>query len=87
MEISKKTNPYIRVLGFSQNGKELLSRISKNNPNLKIITSVKKFMDENINRNLNMMIEKDIFATNVYTLGYQADSLSNLDFTKKIIDK
>ena len=44
-------------------------------------------MDENINRNLNMMIEKDIFATNVYTLGYQADSLSNLDFTKKIIDK
>ena len=87
MDISKKVTPYVRVLGFSQNGKELLSRISKNNPNLKIITSVKKFMDENINKNLNMMIEKDIFATNVYTLGYQADSLSNLDFTKKIIDK
>ena len=34
-----------------------------------------------------MMIEKDIFATNVYTLGYQTDSLANLDFTKKIIDK
>lgn len=87
MDISKKVTPYVRVLGFSQNGKELLSRISKNNPNLKIITSVKKFMDENINRNLNMMIEKDIFATNVYTLGYQADSLANLDFTKKIIAK
>lgn len=87
MDISKKVTPYVRVLGFSQNGKELLSRISKNNPNLKIITSVKKFMDENINKNLNMMIEKDIFATNVYTLGYQADSLANLDFTKKIIAK
>lgn len=87
MNISKKVTPYVRVLGFSKNGKELLSRISKNNPNLKIITSVKKFMDENINRNLNMMIEKDIFATNVYTLGYQADSLANLDFTKKIIAK
>ena len=87
MDISKKVTPYVRVLGFSQNGKELLSRISKNNPNLKIITSVKKFMDENINKNLNMMIEKDIFATNVYTLGYQADSLANLDFTKKILDK
>ena len=87
MEISKKTNSYVRVLGFSKNGKELLSRISKKNPNLKIITSVKKFMDENINRNLNMMIEKDILATNVYTLGYEAESLANLDFTKKIIAK
>jgi len=87
MEISKKTNSYVRVLGFSKNGKELLSRISKKNPNLKIITSVKKFMDENINRNLNMMIEKDILATNVYTLGYEAESLANLDFTKKIIEK
>ena len=64
-----------------------MGRISKKNPNLKIITSVKKFMDENINRNLNMMIEKDILATNVYTLGYQADGVANLDFTKKIIDK
>ena len=87
MDISKKVNPYVRVLGFSKNGTELLSRISKKNPNLKIITSVKKFMDENINRNLNMMIEKDILATNVYTLGYQADGVANLDFTKKIIDK
>jgi len=87
MEISKKTTPYVRVLGFSKNGKELLSRISKKNPNLKIITSVKKFMDENINRNLNMMIEKDILATNIYTLGYEADGIANLDFTKKIIDK
>ena len=87
MDISKKVTPYVRVLGFSKNGKELLSSISKHNPNLKIITSVKKFMDENINRNLNMFIEKDIFATNVYTLGYQADSLANLDFTKKIIAK
>ena len=28
MDISKKVNPYVRVLGFSKNGKELLSRIS-----------------------------------------------------------
>lgn len=87
MDISKKVNPYVRVLGFSKNGKELLSRISKKNPNLKIITSVKKFMDESINRNLNMMIEKDILATNIYTLGYEADGIANLDFTKKILDK
>ena len=87
MDIKKRVNPYVRVLGFNKNGKELLSRISKKNPNLKIITSVKKFMDENINKNLNIMIEKDILATNVYTLGYEADSVANLDFTKKIVDK
>ena len=87
MDISKKINPYIRVLGFNKHGKELLSRISNKNPNLKIVTSVKKFMDENLNRNLSMMIEKDILATNIYTLGYLADGQANLDFTKKIVDK
>lgn len=87
MEISKKITPYIRVLGFSKNGKELLHAISKRNPNLNIITSVKKFIDENKNKNLQMMLDKDIWASNVYTLAYQKDGLSNLDFTKKIISK
>ena len=87
MDISKKINPYIRVLGFNKHGKELLSRISNRNPNLKIVTSVKKFMDDNLNRNLNMMLENDILATNIYTLGYLVDGQANLDFTKKIVDK
>lgn len=87
MDISKKTTPYIRVLGFSPNGKKLLSKISKANPNLKIITSVKKFIDENHNKSLQMMLDKDILATNIYTLGYAADSVANLDFTKKIIER
>ena len=30
------------------------------------------------------MLDKDILATNVYTLGYENDSWSNLDYTKKI---
>ena len=87
MDISKKVNPYVRVLGFNSNGKKLLSQISSANSNLKVITSVKKFMDENNNKNLQMMLNKDILATNVYTLGYLKDSYSNLDFTKKIIIK
>ena len=87
MEISKKVNPYVRVLGFNSNGKKLLSQISSANPDLKVITSVKKFMDENNNKNLQMMLNKDILATNIYTLGYLKDSYSNLDFTKKIITK
>ena len=86
MELSKKTNPYIRVLGFNKNGKNLLSRISKANPRLNIITSVKKFEGTNINKNLKLMLDKDINATNIYTLGYSSDSWSNLDYTKKIIN-
>ena len=87
MEHSKKVTPYIRVLGFNKQGKELLSSISKNNPNLKIITSVKKFMDENNNRSLFAMLNKDILATNIYTLGFLKGSVANLDYTQKIICK
>lgn len=85
MEISKNTLPYIRVLGFNENGKKLVSEISKNNPKLKVITSVKKFVDSNKNKNLNMLLNKDIFATNVYTIGFEYDSLNNLDFKNGII--
>ena len=52
MEISKKITPYIRVLGFNEKGKYLLSEITKANPKLNIITSVKKFIDSNNNINL-----------------------------------
>ena len=86
IEVSKRTVPYIRVLGFNQNGKHLLSEISKANPKLQIITSVKKFVDSNNkNRNLDILLSKDIWATNVYTIGYANDSWSNLDFTHKLI--
>ena len=87
IEMSKKVTPYIRVLGFNNNGKELLSSISKRNPNLKIITSVKRFMDENLNKNLQIMLNKDILSSNIYTIGFTCDGISNLDFTKKIIHK
>ena len=85
MKISKSTNPYIRVLGFNTNGKKLLSEISKNNPKLEIITSVKKYLDSNPNKNMQAILEKDILATNIYTLGFEYDSWSNLDFTHKLI--
>ena len=83
--ISKKTQPYVRVLGFNQKGKYLISEVAKANPKLNIITSVKKFTDKNLNRNLKSMLEKDIWATDVYTIGYEYDSWSNLDYTNKII--
>ena len=84
-EISKKVIPYARVLGFNSKGKVLLSGISKENPKLNIVTSVKKFMDESSNKNLKSMLEKDILATNIYTLGYKKESSANLDYTNKLI--
>lgn len=87
MNLAHKSNPYVRVLGVSKNGKILLSQLS--NPKLKIpvVTSVKKFLDESNNKNLKSMLNKDIFASNIYTLGYDYDSKANLDYTTKLIIK
>lgn len=85
METSRKIIPYTRVLGMNEKGKQLISEITKANPKTNIVTSVKKYMDDNNNKNLKEMLQKDIFATNVYTLGYEKDSWANLDYTNKII--
>mgnify|MGYP002508715913 FL=1 len=52
-----------------EKGKELLSGISHANSKLDIITSPRRFLDESNNKPLKSMLEKDIFATDVYTLG------------------
>ena len=84
MEISKRITPYSRVLGFNNKGKELISEMMRLNPKLNIVTSVKRYIDNVANKNLKEMIETDILATNIYTLGYYKDSYSNLDYTNKI---
>ena len=86
MEISMSIPaPYVRILGFNDKGQELLSEISKKNKKLEIITSVKKFMDKKGNDNLKLLMNKDIWATDVYTLGYDYESKANLDYTHKLI--
>lgn len=87
IDISKKVSPYVRVLGFNDKGKSLVSKIKHKNPSAKIVTSVKKFVDSNGNKNLQVLMNKDILATNVYTLGFECDSWGNLDFSKKIVVK
>lgn len=85
---SQKVIPYLHILGINEDGKFLLSELSKNKK-LNIITSVKQFLDNPKNSSnmkiLKNMLEKDILATNIYTLGYKKDSKANLDFTKKLI--
>ncbi len=84
--MSKKVTPYVRVLGFNQNGKRIISTIAKGNPKVELVTSVKKYLDGPANVNLKKMLQKDILASNIYTLGYESQGISNLDFTNKIIE-
>ena len=84
METSRKIVPYARVLGFNNKGKELISEMMNLNPKLNIVTSVKKYIDTVANNNLKEMLETDILATNIYTLGYYSDSYANLDYTNRI---
>ena len=85
MDVARKISPYVRVLGLNNRGKQLLSEIVRNNPKINIVTSVKKYMGNVGNKNLKEMLQTDIFATNIYTLGYESDSWANLDYTNKII--
>lgn len=82
--ISKKVTPYIRVLGVSTAGKNLLSELSMDKRN-NVITSVKEFLETSSNKSLKHMLEKDIYASNIYTLAYKKNSSSNLDYTEKLI--
>lgn len=87
MEMSKKTLPYIRVLGFNKHGKRIISSIAENNPKAKIVVSVKRFLENNKDLKLQTMMSKDIAATNIYTLGYKNQKgIANLDYTHKILE-
>ena len=63
----------------------LISEIANRNPKINMVTSVKKFVDQNKNKQLAEMLDIDIFATDVYTLGYEYESKASLDFTNNMI--
>jgi predicted nucleotidyltransferase len=86
IQISKKVTPYIRVLGFNKHGKRIISAIAEHNPKAKIVVSVKRFFETNKDSNLHAMMQKDILATNIYTLGFKNGSTANLDYTHKILE-
>lgn len=84
---NNKTSPqYARVLGMSKNGEKALPYLI-NNSRIPIITSVSKFLKGNISDSQRKMLELDILASNIYTLGYQIPNFkkTNLDYTMPII--
>ena len=72
---------YIRVLSFSEKGRELLSRISATS-SIPVVTSVNKFL-EKANEIQEEMLLSDILATNIYTLATNEKTM-NLDFLRRL---
>lgn len=87
IQMSKRTLPYIRVLGFNKHGKRIISSIAENNPKAKIVVSVKRFVENNKEQKLQTMMAKDIASTNIYTLGFKNQrGIANLDYTHKVLE-
>ena len=86
MQIAKTTIPYVRVLGFNSKGKELISAIAKANPNIDIIISVASFEKNNLNKNKQTILNKDILATDIFVLASDPILPAKLDYTMKVYD-
>lgn len=80
-EISKKITPYARVLGFSKKGKTLLSKINKENKDINLITSVKKFENSCTDINLRRLLEIDVLSTYLYNSALYSNTKTNKDLT------
>jgi len=80
MEQSKNANQYIRVLGINKKCEGILKTINNN----KLITSLKKFEENNRE---NQLLNIDKKATEIYTIKYQKSVQANLDYTSKFIIK
>ncbi|MBO5142495.1 MAG: nucleotidyltransferase [Clostridia bacterium] len=84
MHEQKETPQYARILAYSKNGKKIIPELVKNS-RIPIVTSLNKFL-KNATTAQKEMVELDIIATNIYTLGYQIPEFKkiNLDYTTPI---
>ena len=80
MEQSKNANQYIRVLGINKKCEGILKTIN----NDKLITSLKKFEENNRE---NQLLNIDKKATEIYTIKYPKSVQAKLDYTSKFIIK
>ena len=87
MQSCIKPEPYVRVLGMSEKGKDLISKIHYAAPKVPIITSVKDFVDNNKNKALANMLSIDMLSSDIYTMGYEFEPYANLDYRAKLITK
>ena len=76
---------YIRVLGFNEKGRELLSKINKA-ANLPVIIKTSNFSNSN-NLLLKRMLELEALTTDIYVLGYKNPGFrySGQEYTENVI--
>lgn len=83
INIALKTRPYIRILGFNNKGRAILSAFKRATIK-RTCTSVKEFIEDNSkNNDLINTFMKDIYATNIYNI--VINEKANSDFTNRIL--
>lgn len=87
LQEQKETPQYARILAFSKNGKKVIPELVKKS-RIPIVTSISKFL-KTATPSQKEMLELDIMATNIYTLGYQIPTFRkmNLDYTMPMQDE
>lgn len=74
---------YIRILAFSDKGKELLPMITKKS-SIPVVTSLNNFMKSAAPLALDM-INADILSTNIYALANNNKNLINYDYLNRLV--
>ena len=78
-------SPYIRVLGFRKDKKDLLGRLTKNSK-IPVIVNIKN-AEKELNSYGREILEKEIFADNIYSMLYPNKKFSfpNQDYTTPVV--
>jgi predicted nucleotidyltransferase len=82
-EIQSTPVPYIRILGFNDKGMALLKDIKKNST-LPLITNLKEGYDK-LNDNGKKIMDIEILATRLWSLGSNNNTLLKNDFQQEIL--
>jgi hypothetical protein len=85
-EYLKTPPPYIRVLAANEKGIEIIRNVKKVSPHIKIETSLNKI--SKMDKHSKMFADKEVYATNMYSLFCNQVFGCNSDYTRKFtLDK
>lgn len=83
IDLALRTRPYIRVLGFNEKGRAMLSALRKTTIK-RTCTAVKEFVESHSkNYDLLNTFMKDIYATNIYNIATKQKA--NTDYTNRVL--
>lgn len=84
LNISKSITPYVKVLGFNENGKKIISKIKRENKKISLITSLKSYENTLDDINMKRLLEIDKLSTSLYTSAYLSAKKIKKEDLKKI---